>query len=320
MVVKVNRTYKSSVFRMLFEDKKNLLELYNALNRTSYEDVDQVEIYTLENAIYMKVKNDISFILNMSLYLFEHQSTVNPNIPLRDLFYISSLFGSLTADKDLYALKLFTIPEPRFIVFYNGTAAQEDVIEYRLSEMYDIPSADPDLDLRVTVYNVNAGHSGELMDASRTLYEYSIFVQTVRDKCAIMDIDKAVDAAVVECIQKGILRDFLMKHRAEVIEMSIFEYNEELHLKSLYDDGREDERELSRQEIEKERKRAEEAGRRSEEADRRAEEAGRRAEDAGRRAEEEKKRAEKERKRAENLDEQVRMLKAQLAMVNGSIS
>lgn len=65
--VSVQRNYKDTVFRMLFNDKENLLSLYNALNRTKYTDTDGLEITTLENAVYMNYKNDISFVFDFSL-------------------------------------------------------------------------------------------------------------------------------------------------------------------------------------------------------------------------------------------------------------
>ncbi len=90
-----NRKYKNTVFRMLFSDKVNLLSLYNAINDSNYTDPNQLEIVTLENAVYMGMKNDLSFLIDTSLFLYEHQSTYNPNMPLRDLFYISSEYQKL---------------------------------------------------------------------------------------------------------------------------------------------------------------------------------------------------------------------------------
>ena len=84
-----NREYKSTVFSKLFKDKKKLLTLYNALNNSQYTNEDELEIVTLENAIYMSMKNDLAFILDCKLTLYEHQSTPNPNMPLRDLLYVS---------------------------------------------------------------------------------------------------------------------------------------------------------------------------------------------------------------------------------------
>ena len=116
-----NRKYKDTVFRMLFSDRKNLLSLYNAINETSYTDAAQLEIVTLENAIYMGMKNDLAFIINTNLFLYEHQSTYNPNMPLRDLFYISSEYQKMVDWKSLYTSTRLRIPTPNFIVFYNGT-------------------------------------------------------------------------------------------------------------------------------------------------------------------------------------------------------
>lgn len=119
--LKANRNYKDTVFRMIFSDRKNLLSLYNAVNGTSYKNPEELEIVTLENAIYMGMKNDLAFIIATNLFLYEHQSTYNPNMPLRDLFYISSEYQKLVDHKSLYSSVLQKIPAPNFIVFYNGT-------------------------------------------------------------------------------------------------------------------------------------------------------------------------------------------------------
>lgn len=115
-----NRNYKDTMFRILFRDKDKLLSLYNAVNGTHYTDVENLRITTLENAIYMNMKNDLSFVFDFSLSIYEHQSTMNPNIPLRDLFYVSKVLQGLTKDEDLYGSKEVKVPTPRFIVFYNG--------------------------------------------------------------------------------------------------------------------------------------------------------------------------------------------------------
>ena len=117
----VNRNYKDTVFRMLFSDRRNLLSLYNAISGAHYDDPEKLEIVTLENALYMGMKNDLAFIIDTELFLYEHQSTYNPNMPLRDLFYISSEYQKLVDKKSLYSSVLQKIPAPQFIVFYNGT-------------------------------------------------------------------------------------------------------------------------------------------------------------------------------------------------------
>ena len=242
--ITVNRTHKSTVFRMLFNDKKEMLGLYNAVNHTSYTDVQDLEVRTLENAVYMKIKNDISFLFGFYLNIYEHQSTVNPNLPLRDLFYVASLLSSMTENENRYSTRMLRIPEPKFVVFYNGLESQEDCIIYRLSDQYERPSADPDLELRVTVLNINAGKNADLLSACKTLNEYAQFVEQIRLNCGRMEISEAVDEAVKYCIAHDILKDFLTMHRAEVTEMSIFEYDEEKHMRMLKEESREEGRHL----------------------------------------------------------------------------
>ena len=229
----VNRNYKDTVFRMLFSDRKNLLSLYNAVNQRHYTDPEDLEIVTLENAIYMGMKNDLAFIIDTNLYLYEHQSTYNPNIPLRDLFYISNEYQKLLDKKSLYSSSLQKIPAPNFIELYNGTDTLSDFSEHRLSSAFENLSGEPKLELIVTVLNINEGHNALLMEHCQTLKEYSQYVAKVRKYAAGMPLDQAVEYAVDECIKENILADFLRKNRAEVISMSIFEYDKEEEEKKL---------------------------------------------------------------------------------------
>ena len=220
-----NRNYKDTVFRMLFSDRKNLLSLYNAVNQSNYNNPDDLEIVTLENAIYMGMKNDLAFIMDTNLYLYEHQSTYNPNMPLRDLFYICSEYQKLVDKKSLFSSTLQKIPAPNFIEFYNGSTAIADCTELRLSSAFEHLSGEPKLELIVTVLNVNEGHNAELMQHCNTLNEYAQYVARVRLYAADMSLDQAVERAVDECIREGILAEFLTCNRNEVISMSIFEYD-----------------------------------------------------------------------------------------------
>lgn len=232
-VVKANRKYKDTVFRMLFSDRNNLLSLYNAVNGSNYEDPDALEIVTLENAVYMGMKNDLAFIINTNLFLYEHQSTYNPNMPLRDLFYISGEYQKLVDLKSLYTSTRLRIPTPNFIVFYNGTEKNEDRwVEY-LSESYENMSGEPNLELKVIILNINVGHNKKLMEECQTLREYAQYVAKVRRYSEEIELNTAVECAVSESIQEGILKEFLQKNRAEVIAMSIFEYNEEEEKRKL---------------------------------------------------------------------------------------
>ena len=222
-----NRNYKDTVFRMLFSDRKNLLSLYNAVSGAHYEDPEMLEIVTLENAIYMGMKNDLAFIIDTDLFLYEHQSTYNPNIPLRDLFYISSEYQKLVDKKSLYSSVLQKIPAPQFIVFYNGTEKKKDSWVNHLSEAFKNLSGNPKLELEVLTLNINEGHNPELMEQCQTLREYAQYVACVRRYTREFELNKAVKLAVDECIRNNILSEFLRANKSEVISMSIFEYDKE---------------------------------------------------------------------------------------------
>mgnify|MGYP007105532202 CR=1 FL=1 len=232
------RNYKDTVFRMLFSKKDNLLSLYNALNRTDYSDVNALEITTLENAVYMNYKNDISFVFDFELLLYEHQSTLNPNMPLRDLLYVTRVLQRRIQDANLYSKSPVRIPAPRFVVFYNGTDFQPEQKVLRLSDAFEKKQEHPALELTVVVYNINFGHNQELLGACRLLKEYAQYVAQVRELAQKANFPEAVEQAVTYCIRNGILSDFLSKNRAEVIAVSIFEYDEEKHMKSEREEWR----------------------------------------------------------------------------------
>ncbi len=229
-----NVKYKDTIFRMLFSEPEHLLSLYNAVSGKNYQDPAALNIVTLENAVYMGMKNDLAFVLEMGLYLYEHQSTYNPNIPLRDLFYIASEYQALVDGKSLYSSGIQKIPTPKFIVFYNGLDRKvPDRMELRLSDAYENPTDEPDLELKVTMLNINDGHNEELMNSCHVLQEYAKYVARVRKYVAEMPLDEAVERAITECISEGILADFLRKNRAEVVKVSIFEYDKEKEEKKL---------------------------------------------------------------------------------------
>lgn len=231
------RTYKDRVFRMLFKEKGKFLELYNAMNGTDYHKAEDLFVTTLENAIYLGMKNDVSFLLYDQLSLYEHQSTNNPNMPLRDLLYVANIYSGLTKDKNLYGSKLVKIPEPKFVVFYNGLEKVPERYIQKLSDAYEQKTDDVALELKIQVLNINRGYNAELMQKCRTLSEYTIFVDIVRRNSRVMPFSQAAEAAIDECVAKGILEDFLLQNRAEVLSVSIFEYNEEKHIQQERDEA-----------------------------------------------------------------------------------
>ncbi len=280
-----NRKYKDTIFRMLFSDKKNLLSLYNALNGKNYGDCDELEIVTLENAIYMSMKNDLAFILDLALFLWEHQSTYNPNIPLRDLMYIAKEYEKYIKEKgiSLYSNRQQKIPAPQFIVFYNGNRKIGERMEHRLSDAYETSSGEPALELKVLVININEGYNQKLMGSCQILKEYAQYVSKVRTYKKTLKLNEAVEKAVEECIREGILREFLLKHRAEVVAMSIFEYDREW-----------EEEILRKEEFEAGKELGEQLGK-----------------------EKERKNTEKERRRADNAERELLLLKEKLALMEG---
>lgn len=237
---RVQRNYKDTVFRLIFKDKKELLSLYNATNGTNYDNVDDLEINTLENAVYMNMKNDISFVFDFELNLFEQQSSVNPNMPLRDLFYVSRVLQNIVKNENLYGGRQIKIPAPKFVVFYNGNKEMAERSVIRLSDMFEKSMQVPELELIVTVLNINPGKNEQLMKNCQLLNEYMIYTTKVRENLTKMDIEEAVNKAVQECMEEGILSEFLKKNRAEAIAVSIFEYNEEEHMKSIREEGEEE--------------------------------------------------------------------------------
>ena len=227
----VNRTYKSTLFIMLFQDKHNLLELYNAVSGKHYTDPGILEINTLENAIYMTVKNDISFLIDGRLSLYEHQSTYNPNLPLRFLIYISKLYLRMTRNANLYGTKLIRIPPPEFLIFYNGKEELPEQTMLNLSDMYETKDPHAGLELSAVMLNISGKHNQKLKEACTTLKEYAIYTDKVRKYAEETELPDAVEQAIQECIAEGVLQDFLEKHRAEAKEMSIFEYDQEKHMR-----------------------------------------------------------------------------------------
>ena len=156
------RNFKDTVGRMLFARPENALQLYNALNGTDYTDSSVIEFNTLENAIYLGMKNDLSFIIAYRTSLYEFQSTITPNMPLRNLFYISDIFQGYVRNRTLYSSRCIKIPAPRFIVLYNGIRPMPEQVEYKLSDAFEVYEEDPQLELKVTVLNINEGMNEEL--------------------------------------------------------------------------------------------------------------------------------------------------------------
>ena len=254
-----NREYKSDVFSMLLEDKCHALELYNAMAGTDYIDPDIVEICTLEKGVSLTIKNDASFIVNMdeTLNIYEHQSTYNPNIPLRELIYFVTIIKDMVEDRYIYSRRLVKIPTPRFAVFYNGEENRPEQEVLKLSSAFKNQSVQPQLELMCTVYNISPGNNVQLMQTCHTLKDYTTFVEHVKDK--LIEYGKtrdgyaqAVSDAIDHCIEENILKEFFLNRREEVQKAMIFDFTYEKQMenakKEWYQDGKEEGRVEGREE------------------------------------------------------------------------
>lgn len=249
---KVYRQVKDRLFRFLFgKNKDALLQLYNALNGTDYEDTTGMEIVTIESAVYVVMNNDAAFIFAGTLSLYEHQSTMNKNMPVRFLLYLAEEYQKVIekAESSLYGSRRITLPIPKCVVFYNGEQdAREDAAESWEMYLSDAFSSGKkngvmaaDVEVRVHVLNINYGHNKKLMEKCPLLEEYSHFVAVSRECLAKgMDRQEAYIVAVDYCIEHNILRDFLRENRMEVIGMLLREFDVEKYERSLREEGREE--------------------------------------------------------------------------------
>lgn len=241
----VKRKYKDVLFRFVFREKEEILQLYNAMNQTNYTNLDDLVITTMEDVIYIGMKNDLSFLIANELNLYEHQSTLNKNMPLRGLLYIAKMYESYIESHGLnrYQKKLIKLPFPRFIVFYNGEDDVEEQFCMRLSEAFDMKDEPekPAVECIARFVNINYGHNQELMAKCKRLSDYSYFIQCVRGYLKQGYGQKeAVVYATDECIEKGILRDILVKHRAEVTDMFLTTFDKKMYAEALREEGRDE--------------------------------------------------------------------------------
>ncbi len=233
----VTRQYKDTVFRKLFSNPTYLLHLYNAVMGTDCDTIEHFEIVETENPIYIGMRNDVAFFADFHVHIYEHQSTINPNMPLRDLFYVTQLYGRHLKDKNLFSSKPVELPTPHFIVFYNGKQKQPEVMQYRLSDLYTVKKPPFQMDLHVQVININTGCNEEIVNRCEELRGYQIFVDKVRRYRQTMALEEAIDRAMQECVRENILKTFFMANRKEVVTMSLWEFDQEKYDAMLLEEG-----------------------------------------------------------------------------------
>ena len=256
-----NREYKSDVISMMLQIPEYALDVYNAMNDSAYTDPDMIQIMRLENGISLSVRNDASFFISNYLNLYEHQSTYSPNAPLRFLIYLTSLLKKMIGKRDLYGRKRVQIATPHFAVLYNGTEKRPEKEVLKLSDAFINQTDTPEIELTVTVYNINPDNNTQLLAKSKVLSGYMIFVNRVReileyqnkiaqnaseyDEAAYEeDLETAINEAIDYCIEHHIMETFFRKNRSEVTKSMVLDYTwerrEELIRAEEYEDGKRD--------------------------------------------------------------------------------
>ena len=231
--VSASQEHKDRLFNFIFgrlENRKWTLSLYNAVNNTSYEDETRIEFNTLDDYLYVSMQNDTSFLFAEYVNLYEHQSTYNPNMPLRMMQYISAIYDKYITANELnkYGSKIMRLPVPKLVVFYNGSKAEPDEKILKLSDSFPKATREnADIEVRVRMLNINHGHNRDLMNSCRPLYEYAWFVQRIRElKSDNDDLGNVVGKALEAMPEEYLLKPFLKEHMAEVTNMLSAELQE----------------------------------------------------------------------------------------------
>lgn len=239
---KENREHKDSVFVDLFYNDEtadiNLLSLYNALHDTELEDAGLIRKIKVEDVLYMNFRNDLSAVINReSLGIWEHQSTINPNMPLRLLLYVGRAYEQLVEKEARYKTKLIKIPVPEFYVFFNGKRDFPIEKNLYLSDAFMKPPGENSVELVVKVININTIKNHKILKKCKTLREYSLFIDAVRAHEKEKD---GMKKAIEECIKNSILAEYLKRKGSEVRNMLVAEYSYEEDIQVKQEEARQE--------------------------------------------------------------------------------
>ena len=223
--MKAKRTYKDSLFRNIFNDKRRLQRIYKALTGKLIP-LSDIKITTLRGTFFEDIKNDISFMAgNQHIILMEHQSTLSENMPLRMLWYIAKLYRQQVNPDAPYKKTRIPLPAPHFYMFYNGKDDAPEKWTMRLSDAFE--ENENTLELVVTVFNINYAKNSELLQKCHDLKCYSIFVDQVRTEVAAgKTLHQAISKTIRYCKEHDILADyFAKKEQEEVFDMVSFKWD-----------------------------------------------------------------------------------------------
>ena len=245
-VLNANREHKASVFSLLFSNPLVLRELYSAIEGIELPPDIPISINTLSNVLHKGKINDLSFLIdNRLVIIIEHQSTINENMPVRLLIYIAEIYKKILERKNIFQEKLLCVPAPEFIVLYNVTKPYDDHKELKLSDAFkDIEglkttdNTSSPLELVVQVYNINKGHNSHILEKSKNLDGYSIFIDKIREyKNNGATLEESLKNAVKYCLENDILADFLNIYKSEVMNMILEDLTIDEWLEVRYEDG-----------------------------------------------------------------------------------
>lgn len=244
----VNEKYKDRIFKSLFgnpEHKDWTLALYNAVNNSQYTNPNDIQFNTIDDALFVGLQNDVSFIFMFELNLWEHQSTFDPNMPVRFLRHYAQVLEKhiVLSHYNPFSTKLQRLPRPRFVCFYNGTKKQPEQVTLKLSDAFGISSEESDIEVKVTMININYGKNQKLLEACKPLKEYAWLVETIRQhQKEKNNLEVAIDLTIDEMPKDFVIRNFIIGNRAEVKKMLLTEWNEQEMLQRDRDEVRMDER------------------------------------------------------------------------------
>ena len=201
---------------------------------------------TLDKGVSLTVRNDAAFVVDAALSIYEHQSTVCPNMLVRNLIYYTTIISKFVKKKNICGRTLVKIPVPKFVVFYNGDEDQPAECEMRLSDAFEKKTDNPELELVCNVYNINFGKNQQLLEKCEVLKQYMTFVDYVKYYLSQQDDDdeddlkKAINMAIDRCIEDGVLVEFLMENRSEVVKVTQMDYTFDRQIIMEREAGREE--------------------------------------------------------------------------------
>ena len=242
-----NRKHKDSLFVDYFSKdrdwKQHFLSLYNALHGTNLQVADtQLERVNLEQVLYKSYYNDIAVLVDgQFILMIEHQSTINPNMPLRLLEYVARIYGNIVDSTAKFSRHLVPLAKPEFYVFYTGNKELPPESYLYLSDAFPNQSqnADLTLELKVKVCTIKSETPSPVVRSCTDLEQYVQFLELVEETKAAGH-KHPLKWAIQEAVRRNILRDYLERKGGEVLSILMTEYDYATDMAVLKEESYED--------------------------------------------------------------------------------